>query len=81
MTSQIENNGIQIPSGRSKARLRVTFVLLEQMLGLPEGVHITAVAPSDPGSDTFAINLRGPGLPLVEEGDKLPFLAEVPRGN
>ncbi len=63
-----------------KARIRVTFVLLEQMLGLPEGVHITAIAPSDPGSDTFAVNLRGLGLPFTEEGAELPFLSEVPRG-
>lgn len=66
--------------GRPKARLRVTFTLLEQMLGLPEGVHITAVAPSEPGTDTFAISLRGPGLPLVEEGAEIPFLTEVPHG-
>lgn len=64
--------------GRPKARLRVSFALLEQALGLPEGIHITAVAPSDPGTDTFAINLKGPGLPLVEEGSKLPFIAEIP---
>lgn len=67
-------------AGRPKARLRITFTLLEQLLGLPEGIHITAIAPSDPGTDTFAINLRGLGLPLVEEGVEIPFLTEVPRG-
>jgi hypothetical protein len=58
--------------GYSTARVKLTMTLLHHLLHLPDHYKIVKVYEDWNKKDTFNINVLGPDLPQVAEGDELP---------
>lgn len=61
---------------KQRAIVRVTWELLHDLLRLPEGVEIRGIASNteDNVSERFRVILQGENLPMVEEGNPMPWV-------